>query len=106
MNTNHPTRDAFAAIHDAAQNLQRVGAISKTTMREYDALCLATTPTLNAAEIKQIREHACVSQSVFARYLNTSPSTVQKWETGQKNPSGMALKLLHIVEKHGLGLLV
>jgi hypothetical protein len=43
MNTNHPTSDAFAAIHDAAQNLQRVGAISKTTMREYDALCLATT---------------------------------------------------------------
>ncbi len=75
-------------------------------MREYDALYLAITPTLSAAAIKQIREHACVSQSVFARYLNTSPSTVQKWETGQKNPSGMALKLLHIVEKHGLGLLV
>ena len=45
-------------------------------------------------------------QPVFARYLNTSESTVQKWETGQKRPSGMALKLLHIVEKHGLEVLV
>lgn len=29
-------------------------------------------------------------------------STVQKWEIGQKRPSGTALKLLHIVEKRGL----
>ncbi|MCK3781088.1 transcriptional regulator, partial [Ensifer sesbaniae] len=31
--------------------------------------------------------------------------TVQKWETGAKRPSGPALKLLSIVQKHGLGLL-
>ena len=52
--------------------------------------------------IKQIRESQHVSQPVFARYLNTSESTVEKWETGAKKPSGMALKLLDIVEKHGL----
>jgi len=38
--------------------------------------------------------------------LNTSESTVQKWETGQKRPSGMALRLLSVVEKHGLEVLV
>jgi putative transcriptional regulator len=38
--------------------------------------------------------------SIFARYLNTSQSTVEKWETGARQPSGMALKLLSIVEKH------
>jgi len=32
--------DAFAAIHSAAKGLHRVGAVNKTTMREYDALCL------------------------------------------------------------------
>ncbi|MEQ1525993.1 MAG: helix-turn-helix domain-containing protein [Gallionella sp.] len=52
--------------------------------------------------MKRIREHAHVSQLVFARYLNTSEFTVQKWETGQKRPSGMALRLLRVVEKHGL----
>ncbi|MBD9375384.1 hypothetical protein IB238_22435 [Rhizobium sp. ARZ01] len=44
-------------------------------------------------------------EPVFARYLNTSESTVQKWETGAKRPSGPALKLLSIVQKHGLGML-
>jgi hypothetical protein len=39
---------------------------------------------------------------LFARYLNTSESTIEKWETGAKQPSGMALKLLSVVEKHGL----
>jgi len=42
---------------------------------------------------------------VFARYLNTSESTVQKWESGAKRPSGLALKLLAVVEKHGLKVL-
>lgn len=98
--------DAFAAIHSAAKGLHSVGAINKTTMREYDELCLDSVTELNANEIKRIREQAHVSQPVFARYLNTSESTVQKWETGQKRPSGMALRLLHVVEKHGLGVLV
>lgn len=97
--------DAFAAIHSAAKGLHRVGAINKTTMREYDDLCLDAIPEFNAQEIKRIREHAHVSQPVFARYLNTSESTVQKWETGQKKPSGMALRLLSVIEKHGLEVL-
>ena len=50
-------------------------------------------------------EGAHVSQPVFARYLNTSESTVEKWETGAKRPSGMALKLLSLVQKHGLEVL-
>jgi putative transcriptional regulator len=98
--------DAFAAIHSAAKGLHSVGAINKTTMREYNDLCMDSITEFNADEIKRIRVQAHVSQPVFARYLNTSESTIQKWETGQKRPSGMALRLLHIVEKHGLEVLV
>ncbi len=100
-----PRSDAFEAIHSAARGLHRVGTIDKTTMREYDKLCLSEMTDLGAKEIKRIRERARVSQSVFARYLNTSESTIQKWETGQKQPSGMAVKLLHVVKKHGLEVL-
>ncbi len=53
-----------------------------------------------------IRESSHVSQAVFAAILNTSPSTVQKWEIGQKRPSGTALKLLHIVKKRGLNSII
>lgn len=45
---------------------------------------------------------ARVSQAVFVRLLNTSLSTVQKWEIGQEKPTGTALKLLRVVEKRGL----
>ena len=96
---------AFEAIHSAAQGLHRAGTIDKATMRSFDELSLATPPAFAARQIKKIREKAHVSQPVFARYLNTSESTVQKWEVGTKRPSGMALKLLAVVEKHGLDVL-
>ena len=96
---------AFEAIHSAAQGLHRAGTIDKATMREFDESCLASLPEIPPKEIKRIREGAHVSQPVFARYLNTSESTVQKWEAGIKRPSGMALKLLAVVEKHGLKVL-
>ncbi len=60
---------------------------------------------INPRQIKALRESLRVSQPVFARYLNTSESTVEKWETGAKKPSGMALKLLAVVQKHGLKML-
>jgi putative transcriptional regulator len=97
--------DAFAAIHESALALHGVGAIDKATMRKFDESCIAKTPTFEATQIKQIRERARVSQPIFAMYLNTSESTIQKWEAGTKKPSGMALKLLDIVHKHGIGVL-
>jgi putative transcriptional regulator len=83
----------------------RAGTIDKATMRRFDQSCLSVPPQMEPARIKRIREKQRVSQPVFARYLNTSESTVEKWESGVKKPSGMALKLLDIVEKHGLKML-
>ena len=97
--------DAFEAIHASARALLSVGAIDKITMRKFDESALAAPPVIESKQIKRIREQAHVSQPVFARYLNTSESTVQKWEAGTKRPSGMALKLLAVVEKHGLKVL-
>jgi putative transcriptional regulator len=93
------------AIHSSASALYRVGAIDKATMREFDESCLSVPPQMAPERIKRIREKQRVSQPVFARYLNTSESTVEKWETGAKKPSGMALKLLNVVQKHGLKML-
>ncbi len=98
--------DAFEAIHTSAAALLKVGAIEKATMRDFDVSCLTVPVEIGPLEIKQIRESNHVSQPVFARYLNTSESTVEKWETGAKRPSNMALKLLDIVRKHGIEVLV
>jgi putative transcriptional regulator len=94
--------DAFEAIHSSASAAYRIGAIDKVTMRDFDEACLAVPGPIAPRQIKRLRERERVSQPIFARYLNTSESTVEKWETGAKRPSGMALKLLSIVQKHGL----
>ncbi|CAN7556735.1 DNA-binding transcriptional regulator [Phyllobacterium sp. LjRoot231] len=96
--------DAFEAIHSSAKALYKVGAISKATLRSFDENSL-TVPEFEPQAIKALRERNHVSQPVFARYLNTSESTIQKWESGAKRPSGLALKLLTVVEKHGLDVL-
>jgi len=82
--------------------VHRAGTIDKATMREFDESCISAPSVIAPKESKRIREGAHVSQPVFARYLNTSQSTLQKWEAGTKRPSGMALKLLAMLEKHGL----
>jgi putative transcriptional regulator len=97
--------DAFEAIYSSASALHKVGAIDKATMRHFDESCLAVPSEIKPGQIKQLREKNRVSQPVFARYLNTSESTVKQWETGAKKPSGIALKLLAIVQKHGLQVL-
>ncbi len=54
------------------------------------------------AQIRRLRTRYKASQAVFAAFLNLSPSTVQKWEQGQKKPNGPSLKLLNLVDVHGL----
>jgi len=99
-------QDGLKSIHESATALYSIDAISKTTLRQFDEACLAPVPVqIPAEQIKQLRERSHVSQPVFARYLNTSASTVKQWESGEKQPSGMALKLLSIVQKHGLEIL-
>lgn len=105
MKTRKYKSDAFEAIHSNVEGMYRAGTIDKTTMRSFDERCLAAPAPIDAGQIKDLRERLRVSQPVFARYLNTSESTVEKWETGAKRPSGMALKLLEIVQKHGLKVL-
>lgn len=97
---------AFEAIHSAAAGLFSVDAIPVETMRNFDKACLSDVEQLQPTEIKSLREELNVSQPVFARYLNTSVSTVQKWESGVKRPGGLSLKLLRVVQKHGLEVLI
>ena len=94
------------AVHETAMGLHKAGAMDQVTLREFDRLCLPPVEPLQPGDIKRIRESTCVSQAVFAALLNTSLSTVQKWEIGQKRPTGTALKLLHLVQKRGLEVVV
>ncbi|MBL8291262.1 MAG: DNA-binding transcriptional regulator [Bryobacterales bacterium] len=94
--------DALAAIHETMEALHGVGAIDKKTMRQFDHRCLTPVQSLSPESIRAIRERECVSQTVLATYLNVTPNLVSKWERGEKRPSGPALKLLSLIERHGL----
>lgn len=88
-----------------ARGLYELGAIGGKTMREFESLRVEAPKVYSAYEIKRLRLKEKASQAVFAAYLNTSVSTVQKWEIGDKIPSGPALKLLDLVERKGLRVL-
>ncbi|MCI0507400.1 MAG: DNA-binding transcriptional regulator [Gammaproteobacteria bacterium] len=92
-------------MHKTAEGLHKAGAMDIKTMREIESLCLPKVKEYSATQIKRLRLKNKASQSVFAAYLNTSPSTVQKWETGQKKPNGPSLKLLNLVAQKGLAVL-
>ena len=94
------------AVHEAATDLYNAGIMKKKTMKEFDAICLPIVRTLSPRQIKQIRLKANVSQSLFAKYLNTSPSTIKHWEIGEKHPKGTSLKLLNMVADNGLDCLI
>ena len=51
---------------------------------------------------RALREQLQLSQAVLASVLNTSISTVRKWEVGDKRPSGPSLKLLDLIARKGL----
>lgn len=91
-----------AAMHEMMEGAYAAGAISKSTMREFDELCLTPVEKLSPEEIKSIREESLASQAVFARYLNVSTIVVSQWERGERSPSGAALKLLTLVKDKGL----
>lgn len=89
-------------ISQTADGLYALGALDGKTMREFRSLGIAEPRAYSAHDIKRLRLREKSSQAVFAAYLNTSVSTVQKWEIGQKKPSGSALKLLDLVDRKGL----
>ena len=82
--------------------LEKVGAISKVTMRQFDAICPPPVREFSAADIKQLRERLKFSQPVFAHLLHTTASTVRKWEQGDTRPTGPGLKLLNVIADKGL----
>jgi len=92
----------MASIHQTMRALHRVGAVDKRTMRSFDEACLTPVRSLSPKAIKALRQRERVSQTVLAHYLNVTPNLVSKWERGEKKPSGPALKLLTLVEKHGI----
>ena len=54
-------------------------------------------------EIKRIRQHSFFSQEAFARELNVSFSSVNRWEGGRSKPNIAAMKSIKaFCESHNI----
>ncbi len=90
------------AVEETTADLQRLGFIDKRKQRGVEALVLKPIPRYEGHQIRALRERINVSQAVLASLLNTSASTVRKWEIGDKQPSGPSLKLLNLLDRKGI----
>ena len=102
MTTSKPNSRILSTVNETAQDLSALGFISERRMKEYGVLEVPPVKSFSDAKIRALRKKLNVSQAVLAAILNTSKSTVQKWEIGDKKPSGPSLKLLNLIERKGL----
>lgn len=74
----------------------------KITMRHLGQQNMPTVSPISAEQIRAMREHANMSQAVFARHLNLTVGYISQLERGAKRPTGAALALLNVINRKGI----
>ncbi len=70
------------------------------TQKELKKMGVKIDPVIiTANEIQTIRKTLKLSQSVFAKLLNVSLSSVRQWEQGIRTPSGSTMVLLELLQR-------
>ena len=88
------------AIGETVQDLINSGLRISFTEKELNSLGV-TIPEVQLAnyQIKAIRESLHLSQTVFAKLLNVSPSSIRQWEQGKRHPTGATQVLLDLLKR-------
>ena len=95
-------RSIAKSITNTIKDLNRSGLVNDITMRNIENLCLPEIQEYTPEKIASIRKEFKLSQAALASIFNISPSTVRKWEQGNKKPAGASKKLLDIIERKGI----
>jgi putative transcriptional regulator len=86
-----------------ASGIMNDAAYEKITLRHLKRVETAPAAApLTGDDIRAIREHARMSQAVFAQYLNLTVGYVSQLERGAKRPTGAALVLLNVIRRKGI----
>ncbi len=94
------------SITSTVKDLNKSGLVDTITMKNIENLCLPNIQEYTPEKIVSIRKKFRLSQAALASIFNISPSTVQKWEQGNKKPTGASRKLLDIIERKGIEALI
>ena len=84
--------DLVGDMRDLAEHYE---GKKKLTLRTFTVV--APAPKFSPPEIVELREARKLSRPLFARILNVPVVTVRKWESGERMPSGAALRLLEVM---------
>src|SRR5665213_3293820 len=85
-------RKILSALYDLTDTLNSgIPLERKYTVRH---VAIAQPNEYRPADIKALRTKLGLSQPVFAQLIGASAILVQKWETGERRPDGMARRLL------------
>ena len=88
------------AIGTTVQDMLASGLKSSFTKKELNLLGVKIPEiVITSTEIKEIREKTNLSQTVFAKLLNVSPSSIRQWEQGKRVPTGSTKVLLELLNK-------
>lgn len=88
------------AVGTTVNDMLKAGLKTTFTKKELDALGVEIPEiSLTPEEIKAIRKKTNLSQSIFAKMLNVSISSVRQWEQGQRVPTGATKVLLELLDK-------
>lgn len=94
------------SITSTVKDLHKSGLVDEITMKNIENLCLPEIKEFSPKEIVSIRKRSRLSQAALASLFNVSKSTIQKWEQGQKKPTGASMKLLDLMERKGINSLI
>lgn len=90
------------SITSTVSDLNSLGLVDDITLKNIESLCLPEIKEYSPEHIVKIRKKLKLSQAALASLFNISTSTVQKWEQGNKKPTGASRKLLDIIERKGV----
>jgi len=88
------------SIGSTVQDLVNSGIEVSFTEKELNTLGVVIPDVQFSPEtISALRKQMNVSQAVFAKILNVSPSSIRQWEQGKRTPSGSTKVLLDLLAK-------
>jgi len=90
------------SVTSTVKDLYKSGLVDAITMKNIEKLCIPEVQEYSPEKIAFIRKKFSLSQAALASIFNISASTVQKWEQGNKKPTGASKKLLDIIERKGI----
>lgn len=90
--------DPAALVRDMKDVADRYEGKKKLTLRAYSVA--EPAPKFTPKDIAKLRQTRNLSRPLFAPILNLPTVTVRKRESGEQKPSGAALRLLEIMQRH------